>query len=462
MRMGYELALEQTQKLVMTPELRQAFTILQLATLDLAQYLQEEVLANPVLEVKEEGEAAAQESETPAEEGFDVDWQEYFSDGTDLGYQQPRKERQEYSYEGFVSRAPTLREQLEMQLCLATDEGETRRIGEFIIDCIDDNGYLTTSLTEVAQACHTPLNKALQVLQLIQTFDPAGVGSRDLKECLLIQLRQLDRSYPLAEAVVEGFLEDLAMGRHAMIARQLNVDLKELQAAADLIRCLEPKPGRKYPGGSDVRYIVPDVVLEYVDGEYVVLVNDSYLPRLGINSSYRALLTNRAPGDQEARKFVESRLNAASWVIKSVEQRRLTLYRVVNCIVEYQKDFLQEGIKALKPLNLRQVAERLGVHESTVSRATANKYIQTPQGVFEIKFFFASGLASDSGRTISQASIKKSIEEFLSREDPQSPWTDQQITDHLKSRGLRISRRTVAKYRDEMGVPSMARRRRYS
>ncbi|MEW6663021.1 MAG: RNA polymerase factor sigma-54 [Bacillota bacterium] len=464
MRMGMGLHLEQTQKLIMTPELRQAIVILQLSTLELTQYLQQQLLENPVLEMREEpydkeveGSEQKEESET-----FDVDWEEYFQDGSDLGFiRSPREEAKEYSYENYVSDNMTLQEHLLFQLKMALPPGQRREIGEFLIGNVDDYGYLQVSLAETARYFQLPENEVMEVLRVIQSFDPPGVGARDLAECLLIQLSQGNVSHPHAEEIIKHHLKDLGDGRMAKIARSMNISIQEVQEAADLIKTLDPKPGRRFGALNDVRYIVPDVVVERVGKDYVVLVNDTAAPRLGVNPLYKALLRRDAFCDPETRKFIESKLNAAAWVIKSIEQRRLTLYRVVNTIIDFQRDFFVKGVKALRPLTLRQVAEVLGMHESTVSRATANKYIQTPQGVFELKFFFASGVNNSSGSTTSSECIKKMIQELVQGENSLKPYADQEIANHLKRQGIQISRRTVAKYRDEMGILSAAKRRRY-
>ncbi|MHB1126889.1 MAG: RNA polymerase factor sigma-54 [Bacillota bacterium] len=467
MRMGFGLTLEQNQKLVMTPELRQAIKILQLSTVELTEYLQQEVLENPVLEFKEEiddRESNGAETEETEEqnETFEVDWLEYFQDGTDLGYMRvPKEERSYYSPEQYLSEMPSLPEYLTLQLHLSTSNKRQRAIGEFLIGNIDEHGYLTTSVEEAGAHMQMPVRSVERVLRLIQGFDPPGVGARNLRECLIIQVRLRGVADPWVERIVLHHLEDLAAGRMGKIARAQNISVQDVQEAADLIKSLDPKPGRKFANSQEVRYIVPDVVIERVNGEFVVLINDISTPRLGLNPLYRSLLRQDSQCDPETRKFIQSKLNAAAWIIKSIEQRRVTLYRVVNCIVNFQRAFLEKGVKMLKPLNLRQVAEVVGVHESTVSRAISNKYVQTTQGVFELKFFFASGVENGNGSGTASESVKKIIQEYIAAEDPKNPLTDQQITGRLNLQGIHISRRTVAKYRDEMGVQATPRRKRY-
>lgn len=279
-------------------------------------------------------------------------------------------------------------------------------------------------------------------------------------ECLLLQADALNIQNNLLRKIIENHLHDLGAGRQQKIAKELEVSVREIQKAADILKTLDPKPGRRFGSNHDVRYVVPDVSVEKVDDQYVVLVNDTSTPRLGINPAYRRVLYGMND-DEETKKFVENKLNSASWLIKSIEQRRITLYKVANCLVELQRDFLDHGIRHLKPLNLKQVADIVGLHESTISRATSNKYMQTPQGVFEMKFFFTSGVDAVTGTMVSSQSVKKQIRGLFDGEDAKKPLSDQRIADILLGKGINISRRTVAKYRDEMGVPAACKRRRY-
>lgn len=467
MRLGFGLSLEQTQKLIMTPELRQAITILQLSAMELAEYIEQELLENPVLEKKEEAEKCEQEEATAdenreREDKFDIDWQEYFQDRSDLGYTQRERggEPEQFGFENFLSQAPSLQETLLTQLSLTNLSKAERKIGEYIIGNIDEHGYLTCTLEEITTGLDIQPEQAAKVLNVIQTFDPPGVGARNLVECLLLQVDSLNIENKFLRTLIKHYLPDLAEGRVQKIAKDLDATVQDIQEAADILKTLDPKPGRKFGSPHDVRYVIPDVVVERVEGQYIVLVNDTSAPRLGINSTYRSVLSG-AQADEEAKKFVESKLNSASWLIKSIEQRRLTLYKVANCLVELQKDFLEHGIRYLKPLNLKQVAEIVGMHESTISRATSNKYIQTPKGVFEMKYFFSSGVDDVTGTMISSQSIKRMIRDLVEAEDPKKPLSDQRIGDILVSKGLNISRRTVAKYRDEIGIQAAGKRRRY-
>lgn len=465
MRMGYGLHMEQTQKLIMTPELRQAITVLQLSSLELSMYIEQQLQENPLLELKDESQENADQMEevdvpeTPGE--FDIDWQEYFHDSSDLGMPKVEKvaDQFEYSYENFVSQDLTLSEHLMFQLSLSRCGPREKLIGEYLIGNIDGHGYLQVTVEDVSGSLGVAVEEVERVLAIIQTFDPMGVGARNLEECLSIQADQMGLNDSLFRKVIKDHLIDLAKGKIGKMAQVLGITVQEVQRVADIIKTLDPKPGRNFGSPNDTRYIIPDVVLEKVGSEYIILINDNSVPRITINSAYRAVLNKNA--DTKTRRFVESKLNAAAWLLRSIEQRRLTLYKVANCLIELQRDFLDRGVKYLKPLNLKKVADIVGLHESTVSRATSNKYIQTPQGVLEMKYFFSSGLSSATGPSVSAESIKKMLQEIVSSEDTKDPYNDQKIAEILKRRDINISRRTVAKYRDELGIAPIRKRKRY-
>ncbi|MGE5422485.1 MAG: RNA polymerase factor sigma-54 [Ignavibacteriales bacterium] len=467
MRLGHDLHLEQQQKLLMTPELRQAIAILQMSSLELSEYLEQELQENPVLEIREEAEPQeATDSEvkdSEADQAAEVDWSEYFLDRSDLGYaQKTDPNEQERNYENYLTLAPTLHEHLQFQMHISINNEADQRIGQFLIGSIDENGYLRIDTAEVAQTLEVPESQVLSVLRIIQTFEPYGVGARDLSECLMIQLNQSGQITPEIEQIVLSYLEDLGRGRMAKIASALGMNVLEVQRIADLIKSLDPKPGRQYASGEEVRYLVPDITVEKINGEYVVMVNDGNSPRLVISQMYQEVLRQPDAFGQDAKKYLEDRMNSAVWLIKSIEHRRLTLYKTAKCIVEIQHEFLDNGVMYLKPLNLKQVADVVGVHESTISRATANKYIQTPQGVFEMKYFFCGGVSSTDGdEMVSSRSIKRILKELIMEEDTSSPWSDQHISEIMQSRGINISRRTVAKYRTELGIEATNKRKRY-
>ncbi len=467
MRLGFGITQEQTQKLMMTPELRLAIKILQLSTLELKEYIEEQLVENPVLEIVEESpevenDSSPETQKTKETEKFDIDWEQYFDDigDVDVKDKSVASGQEGPKYESYVAEVPTLHDYLMFQLGLAGLNKEERTVGEFIIGNIDYNGYLHCSVGEAAAQCGISPAVVKKVLKTVQGFDPPGVGARDLSECLLLQYDQLELNNELLKEIINNHLEEIAEGKVIKVAKKLGVSLKEMQEAVDSLRLLEPKPGRRFSHIDDTRYIVPDIVIEKVEGEYIVLVNDVSIPRLTINPFYKEVVRGTFE-DPEGRKFLEAKLNSAAWLMKSIEQRRLTLYKVARRIVDFQRDFFESGIKFLKPMNLKQVADTIGVHESTVSRATAGKYMQTPRGLFEMKFFFSSGISNTHGSSTSAEAVKKIIRELVDSEDPKKPLSDQKIADILNNRGIDISRRTVAKYRDEIGILPTSRRRRY-
>lgn len=490
MRLGYDLTIEQSQKLVMTPELIQAIQILQFNTQELESYVEEQLLTNPILELQStspmdgENEKSGEEIREEKNEGFqsdkefgpdyeskfeskennDFDWAEHFKEKEydDISYKQWEyaKEKNEYTFEQFVSSEITLTEHLLFQLQFAPIKRSCRNIGRYMIESLDENGYMTLSVEEIARELNVEQDKVQIVLDAIQSFDPPGVGARNLKECLLIQLAHQGNDNPLIREVVTNYLEDIAGNRLNNIAKALNVSVREIQEISDLIKGLEPKPGRQFGSASETRYIIPDVTVEKVDGEYIVTVNESSAPKLTISPYYQKMLIE---SDKESNisKFLTGRLNSALWLIKSIEQRKQTIYNVVSAVVKYQIDFFEKGPKFLKTLTLKQIADEVGIHESTVSRSINGKYMQSPRGIYEIKYFFTSGVSGNSGEGIASESIKTFIREIVENEDPKAPLSDQTMVEILAERGIEISRRTVAKYRDEMNLPSSSKRKRY-
>lgn len=460
LQLSFGLKQEQSQKMIITPELRQAIAILQMSALELNQFLEKELQENPFLEKVSEEAETTEQWEQP-EESFDIDWQNYFQDSSDLGYQRPSmKGQNDYNFEAFTAKAPDLTEHLDFQLTLTTCPAELRPVVAYLIGNLDYRGYLSIELQDVAKELGIKYAQAEAALAILQGMEPAGVGARTLTECLLLQVQYLGLSNPLLKILITDYLADLAAGRLNKIAAQLGVTVQQVQQAADLLRLLDPKPARNFSGDGEIRYIVPDVTVEKVEGEYIIFVNDTSGPRIRINESYKGVLKD-ANIDSNARKYVENKLNAAVWLIRGIEQRRLTLYRVANVLVKLQREFLERGVKYLKPLNLRDVAEQLELHESTISRATANKYMQTPQGIFEMKYFFSTGIKHNRGTELSSTSIKQLLQEIVAGEDPQKPLSDQKIADLMQAKGIKISRRTVTKYRDELGILSTTQRKRY-
>ncbi|MDO4745491.1 MAG: RNA polymerase factor sigma-54 [Bacillota bacterium] len=463
MKLGYDLTIEQVQKLVMTPELIQAIQILQFNTQELDSYVQEQLLVNPVLE-----QAQPEVSEQPQlqDNKDSFDWKEYIRDRQydDISYrhwEDRSGEEKENNYEQYVSSSDvTLPEHLMFQLQFAAPRKDCRRIGKYIIESLDENGYMTSTAEEIAKATEASEEKVHKVLEIIHTFDPMGVGAKDLAECLLIQLKQKGQLTEIFERVIGDHLEDLANNRLSIIAKDMGISAKEVQDMSDIIRTLEPKPGRSFAAQTDNRYIIPDVLVERIDDEYVVIINENSSPKLMVSAYYKNLL-KEADKDDNLNKYLSDRVNSALWLIKSIEQRKQTIYNVVTAVVKHQKEFLDKGSKYMKTLTLKDIAEEVGIHESTVSRSINGKYLQCPRGVFEIKYFFSAGVSSDEGEGISSNSIKEFIKEIVENEDPKSPCSDQSMVEILSGKGINISRRTVAKYRDEMNILSSSKRRRY-
>ena len=457
--LSQRITIEQKQTLIMTPRLQQAIQLLQFSTMELSQFIDEEIKSNPILDA---------EIEEPKETKLDYEesniWDDYLAN-TDYGWNLERQERdrqvEEINYENFISAQPSLSEHLLSQFDLLANDEETRMIGEYLIGNLDERGFLSLTPEVAAEALRTDLSKVVQVLKTIQTLDPVGVGAQGLVESLLIQSRNFYGENPFLEQILEHHLEDLGENRIKQIAAKLKVPPALIQEAADMIKNLNPRPAAGFSTDYETRYLEPDVFIEKVGEEYVVVMNDQAVPRLRINSYYRRILKTFNSGE-EAREYLEKKMNSALWLIKSIEQRRMTIYRICETIIEMQRPFLDYGIKYLQPMTLNQVAERIEVHESTVSRATANKYVQTPHGIFELKFFFNSGIASDDGDGLASVGVKQIIEELIDGEDPTKPLSDQRIMELIENKGYTISRRTVAKYRDELGIPSSSKRRRFT
>lgn len=455
--LSQRITIEQKQTLIMTPRLQQAIQLLQLSSLELSQYMEEELKSNPILEA----EIEQPEEKIEMEEGNI--WDDYLAN-TDYAFNQERgmeQSRDDVNYESFISAQPTLTEFLLSQFTLFVSDTEERTIGEYLIGCLDERGFLSVTIEEVGATLDAEPVKVAQVVQKLQSLEPVGIGAQNLVESLLIQCKFHYGNAPLVERIIQNHLEDLGENRIKQIASQLKVTPTEVQHAADLIKRLNPRPAAGYITNFEAKYIEPDVYIQKVGEEYVVIMNDVATPRLRINSYYRKILKSLESGE-EAREYLEKKLNSALWLIRSIEQRRMTIYRIVETIIELQRPFLDRGVKYLQPMTLNEVAERIDVHESTVSRATANKYVQTPRGIFELKFFFNSGISSDVGDGLASVGVKEIIQELIKGEDPCHPWSDQQMAEMIEARGYTISRRTVAKYRDELGVPSSSKRRRFA
>jgi RNA polymerase sigma-54 factor len=479
MELGLRLSQKQTLKLVMTPRLQQALKLLQMPALELSQHIEQELLTNPLLEVDEEAPDAAPEGEEPppaevkskeelelAAPTESVDWREYFDDGFEYA-EGGRNEREETEFHEKVPVGrTTLADSLVEQLHLMDLDEETRRIAEYLVGCLDDGGFLAFPVSEVAAELAVSEAAVEAALAKVQELEPPGIGARDLAESLRVQLRQAGRGEGLAAKIVGGHFEAFKQRQYQEIARALKVTPGDIQEAAREIGQLNPRPGAQL-AVEDARYVVPDLVVEKVDGQYVVSLADGSVPRLRVSRKYREILerkdrngkpdgaeppTARAAAAQEEVRFVQEKLKSASWLIQTIEQRRRTMIRVMEAIVEAQRDFFEKGPQSLRPLTLQDVAERIGMHESTVSRVTTNKYVQTPRGVFPLKYFFSSGLDTESGESVSSKMAMARIKELINAEDKMKPLSDQRIAELLRKEGLIVARRTVAKYRERMEI----------
>lgn len=463
MKLGYDLTIEQSQKLTMTPELIQAIQILQYNSQELEEFVQEEVMENPVLEYGQEIDNESNNStlETKNEE-YEIRAKLIEDEYDDISYNQWKysKDQDETSFEQFVSKEETLEDFLYSQLSFTDLKGLEKKIGIYLIEAVDENGYITIDLEKLAVAFNTNLDTVINVLKTIQSFDPIGIGARNIEECLIIQLRYNNQLNDLNYKVISQYLPDLGANRLGKVAKEVGVTPDKIQEIVDLIRTLEPKPGRQFSLGDSVKYIIPDIIIEKNDGEYQVITNDVTVPRLMISPYYMSLVKS-SDNDEELSKYLNNKYNSALWLIKSIDQRKQTIHNVACAVLNRQMDFFEKGIKYMKPLTLKEVAEDISVHESTVSRAINGKYMQTPMGVFEIKYFFSGGISDSKGEGISSNSIKTFIQEIIESEDSKKPYSDSEIVTRLLEKGIEISRRTVAKYREDMNILSSSKRKRY-
>lgn len=454
------------QQLVMTPKLQQALKLLQLPLLQLSQTLKAEMIANPMLEEVTEETPEEVEDADDVERQHQEDlakWEEYFEsradDSADWGYARASREvREEFLRD--QADVKTLHDHLIERLRFQKRPELELEIGEYIIHNLDDHGLLDMSSEEIAEKLDQPVELIEHVLtEAVQSLEPPGVGARSLQECLLIQLRELGREESIAWQIVQEHMVDLERHKLQQIARALRISAEEVREAVDEIATLEPRPGQVYASDSG-QTVIPDLVIDRVDGEYLIYLNDREIPRLQVSHSYQKLISKGGGASKETKAYVLEKLNSANWLIKTIEQRRQTMLKVMNHIVKVQREFLDKGIAYMKPLTLADVADAIEMHESTVSRVTNGKYVQTPRGVFELKYFFGSSLASDGGGDVSSKAVKERILQLIRNEDLARPLSDQAIVELLKAEGLNIARRTVAKYRDQLRIlPARVRKR---
>ena len=496
MRTGLQQNQGLRQELKVNPRLYQAMDLLYMPLLDLQQHLKQELLTNPFLELVEaddEEDDTADSDEAPEPENLsepevlaenepektgddDVDWEAVLLDGFETGGQREESEQHEW-FEPVTVETRHLSDHLTEQLALLELSPREAFLADEFVGNISDDGYLACSLDTIRDGVNELLQREseeretevdvapfsdgdlLAMLSIIQDLDPPGVGARDLRECLLLQLRAAGQASSLAHMLVEQAFDELTAHRWNELSKRFNVSAHDVQAAADEIAKLLPKPGLRFSAGSD-NYVIPDLVIDKLDGKYHIFLNDGNLPRLKLSRAYTEIARDKKQFDTESKDFIAAKLNSANWMIQAIEQRRQTMLKVMHYIVDRQHDFFERGVQALHPLTLREVAEAVGMHESTVSRVTNEKFVQTPRGVLPLKYFFSSGLSTSDGDDVSARGIKDQIQKMVSGEDAKSPLTDQAIVEILLQTGVQIARRTVAKYRDQLGVlPARMRKR---
>jgi RNA polymerase sigma-54 factor len=466
-----------SQKLILTPSLQQAIKLLPMTTLELAELLNQEMVENPLLEevptddpVAQEQEAA-QASEVPEPEPEkkpedkgdtwdDQDYEYFFGEYLDDGYRprQPQEVKELPPIENTLSSKGSLADHLMWQLNLQAADDQIRDIGAAIIGNIDDDGYLVASVNEIAALGPWDVTDVERALEHVQAFDPVGVAARDLQECLLLQIRPLGLEGTAVETLIRDHLRLLQNHRIPELAKALSCEIDEIKQHIEVIKHLDPKPGSRY-SPTESQYVIPDVYIVKTEDGYKAMLNEDGLPQLRISPVYRRMLDKGGENSDETRAYVKDKFRAALWLLKSVDQRQKTILKVGNSIINFQRAFLDHGIEHLRPLVLRDVANDIGMHESTVSRVVNNKYVHTPQGVYELKFFFHSGISSSYGESVSSVTIKQRIRKIIEAEDARRPLSDSKIMNILQKEGLVLARRTIAKYREELKIPTSNQRK---
>ncbi len=489
MKPGMSQSTQLRQELKINPRLYQAMDLLYMPLLDLQQHLKQELLNNPFLDLVEADEEDEEEqtesepdavAETPEEKerGEEIDWEEILLDGFDTaGGRREEHEEREY-YEPVTVATRDLSDHLRDQVSLLELDPRQMLLADEFLGNINDDGYLASPVEEIVASLNEVIANAAEaedreladlpmytveegeeMLRTVQELDPPGVGARDLRECLLLQLKEAGLTQSVPYRLVRDCFEELIAHRWSEISKRFGISASDVQKAADEIAKLDPKPGLRFRSG-DENYIIPDLIVDKIDQQYHVFLNDANLPRLRLSKAYQEIARDKKKFEGENKEFISNKLNSANWMIQAIEQRRQTMLKVMNYIVDRQREFFEKGVQFLKPLTLREVAEVINMHESTVSRVTNEKFVQTPRGVLPLKFFFSSGLATSDGDDVSARGIKAQLEKLVQEEDPKHPLTDQAIVNILRESGVQIARRTVAKYRDQLGVLSARMRKR--
>ncbi|MBD3413152.1 MAG: RNA polymerase factor sigma-54 [Candidatus Aminicenantes bacterium] len=475
MALKQQLNQKQVQKMVLAPALQQAIKLLPLTNLEIIEVIDAELSENPMLEKKEESVNEAQESqkekekdsdsdekdelmETDEDKEFEAMYEQYF-DNRFNSFSLEKKETPDY--ENFVSKEPSLWERLDWQANMTFFDSKEKEIAEYIIGNIDEDGYLVTSLEDISDSVDASPDKVDKVRKKIMKFDPMGVGSLSLKEALLVQLDILKINKRNLRKIINDHLDLLEESRYEKLAKVLDIPLSQVKELMEEIKRLNPKPGRKYTQ-ERTDYIVPDIIVEKQDDHYTIKVNSEGIPSLKINKFYRKLISRASKENPEAYEFLKTKLKKAFWFLRSLDQRNNTIHKVADFIVDKQKDFIEQGLDCIKPLTLIELADEIGVHESTVGRVVANKHMMTPRGVFPLKYFFHKALSGDSGEEVSTLRIKEKMKQLVDHEDKKNPLSDVEISDVLAKEDFNIARRTVAKYRKQLNIPpSHIRKRKY-
>lgn len=475
--MKQSLALKQTLK--MTPQLQQAIKLLQLSRMELETEIRKEMNENPILEegtdeqTKENGDGAeteyksAEQSQDEAPPQADAskteefEWDSFFENQNRTRERMVSRNEEITSYENIIASTQTLQDHLRWQASLYGFNEEELAMCMLLIDYINDDGYLEKGIAEIAGEEELDAKDLEEVLGFVQEFDPFGVGARDLQECLLIQARHLQEDTNDFVQLVKNHIRDLERKNYQNIAKEMNISLDEVIDMCKIINSMDPKPGRHF-AVNDTHYVTPDVYIYKVGDEYVVSLNEDGLPKLRISNFYKNMSKTQANANANdpAHAYIQDKLRSALWLIRSIHQRQRTIYKVTESIVRHQTEFFEKGGEHIKPMILRDIANDIGMHESTVSRVTTNKYVHTPQGIYELKYFFNSGISTDDGDSLASESVKMKIKDMVSQEDPKKPLSDQKIVDLLKKDGIIIARRTVAKYRDVLRILPSGRRKK--
>ncbi len=470
--------LKLTQQLIMTPQLQMAIKLLQLSRLELLDTIRQELEENPALEedIQEVGgkdqpveKTEAVSADMPPEKEVtiedkireDIDWNNYIDEYNSSGRIHFETEKRDTpSFESFVARKESLREHLLWQLLMTRPTKEEENIGSLIVGNLNKDGYLDVSVEELVKVSNSKHEKVEQVLYRMQTFDPIGVCARDLRECLLIQARHFKLDDTIVIDTITHHLNNLENKNYKAIAKALKVTIEDIISTVNVIKSLEPRPGRQF-SDEEPQYINPDIFVYKLDDEFVIVLNDDGMPKLRVNSFYRNAIKSGKGIPESAKDYVQEKMRSATWLIRSIHQRQKTIYKVMESILKFQRDFFEKGITNLKPMVLRDVAEDIDMHESTISRVTTNKYVHTPRGIFELKYFFNSSIRRVHGEDIASASVQEKIKKIIDNENPKKPYSDDKISKLLKEDNINIARRTVAKYREILKVLPSNKRKQF-